>query len=71
LVIFTETKGVPAKARQMYERAAKGYEEVEGDHEADITYLQQQLSILAVTDRAADRHYHLMRSRVFHCCYIY
>jgi hypothetical protein len=52
---FYRDKGVPAKARQMYERAAKGYEEVEGDHEADIMYLQQQLSILAVTDCAADR----------------
>jgi hypothetical protein len=35
----------------MYERAAKGYKEVDDDHEADIAYLQEQLSILATTDR--------------------
>jgi tetratricopeptide (TPR) repeat protein len=48
---FYRDNGVPAKARQMYERAAKGYQEVESDHKADITYLHEQLSIIAGTDR--------------------
>ncbi|KAK6395184.1 hypothetical protein LTR81_026141 [Elasticomyces elasticus] len=37
-----------AETRRMYSRAAEGYEHAEGDHEADIRYLREQLSSLAV-----------------------
>jgi hypothetical protein len=43
-------RGETAKAKKMYERAAKGYSDVEGDHEVDITYLREQLSFLTATD---------------------
>jgi tetratricopeptide (TPR) repeat protein len=45
-----------AKAKVMYGRAAKGYQYVEGDHTDDIAYLQEQLSMLEVTDGVVDRH---------------
>jgi tetratricopeptide (TPR) repeat protein len=43
---FYRDQGQPVEAREMYERAAKGYKEVEGDHDAEIRYLQEQLSLL-------------------------
>jgi hypothetical protein len=39
-----------AKAKEMFERAAEGYEDAEGDHEAVNTHLRKQLSILMATD---------------------
>lgn len=49
-------QGEVMKAKEMYRRAVEGYRNVQGDHEADIAYLQEQLSILAFTDRMADRN---------------
>jgi hypothetical protein len=43
-------QGKPAKADEMYRRAAKGYESVKVDRKAHITYIQEQLSILAGPD---------------------
>jgi hypothetical protein len=48
-------RGEAVEARKMYERAVYGYNDVEGNHEADIMYLRQQLSLLEVTDGEADR----------------
>jgi hypothetical protein len=42
--------GEVGKARQMYARAAEGYKQVEGDHDADIRYLREQLSLLDTND---------------------
>ena len=46
-----------AKAKETYVRAAKGYQHVEGDHADDIAYLQEQLSMLEVTDGVVDRRF--------------
>jgi len=48
-------QGEVAKAKFMYERAAKGYEDVEVDREAHIVYIQEQLSLLVATDGEAGR----------------
>jgi tetratricopeptide (TPR) repeat protein len=37
--------GEVSKARQMYARAVEGYRRVKGDHDADIEYLREQLSL--------------------------
>jgi lipopolysaccharide biosynthesis regulator YciM len=42
--------GEVSKARQMYARTAEGYKQVEGDHDADIRYLREQLSLLDTND---------------------
>jgi hypothetical protein len=44
-----------AKAKDMYERAAEGYEDVEVDREAHIAYIREQLSLLVATDGEAER----------------
>lgn len=46
-------RGKSAKAKQMYERAAEGYEDVVG-REIQITYIRQHLSLLVATDGDAD-----------------
>jgi lipopolysaccharide biosynthesis regulator YciM len=42
--------GEVGRARQMYARAAEGYEQVQGDHDTDIRYLREQLSLLDTND---------------------
>jgi calcineurin-like phosphoesterase family protein len=43
--------GEVSKARQMYARAAEGNKQVEGNRDADIRYLREQLSLLDRNDR--------------------
>jgi tetratricopeptide (TPR) repeat protein len=39
-------RGEAVEAKKMYQRALFGYKDVEGDHEADLVYLREQLSLL-------------------------
>jgi hypothetical protein len=48
-------RGDVAKAKDTYERAAEGYEDVEVDVEAHISYTRKQLLLLVATDGEADR----------------
>lgn len=43
------------KAKDMDERAAEGYEDVEVDREAQIAYIWKQLPLLVTMDGEADR----------------
>jgi tetratricopeptide (TPR) repeat protein len=45
-------QGEVTKAKEMYKRAVNGYGDVEADREAQITYMQEQLSILGMYDDA-------------------
>jgi tetratricopeptide (TPR) repeat protein len=45
LVNLYRDNGEVSKARQMYARAVEGYRRVKGDHDADIEYLREQLSL--------------------------
>ena len=47
-------QGEVVKAKDMYERAAEGYEDVEVDREAHIVYIREQLSLLVATDNEAE-----------------
>jgi tetratricopeptide (TPR) repeat protein len=55
LGILYRDQGNLAKAEEMYVRALQGYKSAEGKHEARITFLQEQLSTLGVTDGKIDR----------------
>jgi hypothetical protein len=55
LGILYRDQGNLMKAEEMYVRALQGYKSAEGKHEARITFLQEQLSTLGVTDGKIDR----------------
>ena len=50
LGILYDKQDISAKAKEMYTRVMKGYTEAEGDHEADVKYLQERLSLLSTED---------------------
>ena len=52
------------KAKEMYTRAIQGYKEVEGDHDADIKYLEERISLLSTNNNAPSsiRGVHQQRS---------
>ena len=41
-----------AKAKEMYTRAIQGYKEAEGDHDANIKYLEERISLLSTNNNA-------------------
>jgi tetratricopeptide (TPR) repeat protein len=58
--------GEVGRARQMYARAAEGYKQVEGDHDADISYLREQLSLLETSNgraRKRDRFFRWVKPK--------
>jgi tetratricopeptide (TPR) repeat protein len=56
LGVLYRHQGNLVKAKEMYVRALQGYKSAEGKHEARITFLQEQLSTLGVTDSKIDRY---------------
>ncbi|KAK1811764.1 hypothetical protein LTR12_013861 [Friedmanniomyces endolithicus] len=53
LDLFYHQQGKLAEARRMYLRAAEGYEHAEGDHEAQICHLREQLLFLRMDDASS------------------
>ncbi|KAK3620612.1 hypothetical protein LTR22_025513 [Elasticomyces elasticus] len=49
-------QGRMQEAEEMFVRALEGYQNVEGDHEADIEYLQEQLKTLRVGRQTSSQH---------------
>ncbi|KAK4904287.1 hypothetical protein LTR49_026230 [Elasticomyces elasticus] len=49
-------QGKVKDAEEMFARALEGYQDVEGDHEADIEYMQEQLETLRVGRQTSSQH---------------
>ncbi|KAK3614910.1 hypothetical protein LTR22_027630 [Elasticomyces elasticus] len=56
LGIFYSDQGRMQEAEEMCARALQGYRNVEGDHEADIEYLQGQLETLQAARQTSSQH---------------
>ncbi|KAK5702445.1 hypothetical protein LTR17_022300 [Elasticomyces elasticus] len=56
LGIFYSDQGRMQEAEEMFAWALEGYQNVEGDHEADIEYLQEQLETLRAGRQASSQH---------------
>ncbi|KAK5681394.1 hypothetical protein LTR17_027458 [Elasticomyces elasticus] len=54
--LFYSDQGRMQEAEEMFVRAVDGYQNAEGDHEADIEYLQEQLETLRVGRQAPSQH---------------
>jgi tetratricopeptide (TPR) repeat protein len=57
LGLLYQAQGNLAKAVEMYVRALQGYKFAEGNHEARITFLEEQLSTLGTTNSETDPDY--------------
>ena len=57
LGVLYQTQGNLAKAEQILTRALEGYRYAEGNHEAHITFLEEQLSTLGTTNGETDPDY--------------
>ncbi|KAK5110490.1 hypothetical protein LTR85_001019 [Meristemomyces frigidus] len=56
LGILYADQGRIKEAEAMYTRALEGYQNVEGNHEADVEYLQEQLEALKMGGRVSNSH---------------